>query len=188
MWRWGFYSVGRDTCKDWKRSCPMMAVGTSLHLMQKWFCLCHAVVAWSALAFLKNGPPAVKSVWGEKCVFWSAWGGGCEQGNRGADICACQVISWSRQGTARGPWRWQWESEGRESPRSRKRGRARGGVIVAVTPGRREREGVIYSCEWVRCPQGLLWRVSKGKGATKTGLPHLNKRMETGTEIEPEWL
>lgn len=72
--------------------------------------------------------------------------------------------------------------EGRESPRSRKR-RGRGGIIVAVKPGRRESEGVIYSCEWVCCPQGLLWRVSKGKGATKTGLPHLNKRMETETEI-----
>lgn len=57
------------------------------------------------------------------------------------------------------------------------RGWARGGVVVvvAVELGRRrvrcwmegEREWVIYSLEWVCCPQGLLWRVSKGKGATR---------------------
>lgn len=77
------------------------------------------------------------------------------------------------------------------------RGWARGGVVVVVELGRRgwgvgwrggeegEREWVIYSCEWVCCPQGLLWRVSKGKGATKTGFSHLNKRMEMEMEMEP---
>lgn len=52
-------------------------------------------------------------------------------------------------GSERERGRKEGRKRGRESPRSRKRGRARGGVIVAVKPGRREWEGVIYSCEWV---------------------------------------
>lgn len=99
---------------DRSHSCAQFSNGGNYFVLILRFCLTGFVrllLAWSARASLQNGPPAVKSVCGKKCRFWRVWGGECEQGNRGADICACQVISWSRRGAARGLWQWQRERE-----------------------------------------------------------------------------
>lgn len=65
-----------------------------------------------ALVRLVEGASCFSRMWGE-----------CQRGKRGADICACQVISWSRRSTARGPRRWQRESE-IDREEGRKGGRA----------------------------------------------------------------
>lgn len=127
------------------------------------------------------------------------WGGEW----RGRRLCL-SGDNWSRRGGARSTETAEREKEGRapDSKPSIANGPARGwarkeGVVVKLGKswwggkcsvderrwgGEGEKGRVIYSCEWVCCPQGLLWRVSKGKGATKTGFSHLNKRMEV--EIE----